>query len=460
VSHIKSVFQEITNQHAVIANAQETLDFLRSKYTNDDLYSYLENSVRTVFKQTYNLAYELGKKAEAAFLFERGPQAAGNSPFIQFGYFNPSWDGLQSGERLFVSLKQLEAAYMEKRGHDFEVTKNISLRQLNPFALLQFRATGTCEFDLPEVLFDIDFPGHYFRRIRSINISIPCIVGPYTSISATLRLLKHTYRTLPTGATDANSYAQQPADGPDGPDARFSSSAIPIDSIAVSSATNDAGAFDLSLTSERYLPFEGAGAVSKWHLELPTALKQFDYTTMTDVVLTMRYTSLNGGEKLKAAAAASVGAYVASVENLSKEQGLFALFDLQAEFATEWARAVSRPVSSGSNPRTIALKDIADRLPVYTLGRAPEKVLASDVAIFTETDLSAAAYGLSTAAGMDVVAFTEVPDAGVGSVKVFRSGDQINRPFSGTGVSWSLAIQGAEKTVFKRIWLLVRYILL
>ena len=31
--------------------------------------------------------------------------------------------GLLAGERLYLGLKQLETAYQEKRGHDFEVTK-------------------------------------------------------------------------------------------------------------------------------------------------------------------------------------------------------------------------------------------------------------------------------------------------------------------------------------------------
>lgn len=123
-ARIDTANQEITNQAAAIANAQETLDFLKSKYTNDDLYAFLENSVRSLFYQTYALAYNLAKKAEAAFVFERGPQSG---TFIQFGYWDPSRDGLQSGERLSLDLRQLEAAYLEKRGYDFEIAKTVSL---------------------------------------------------------------------------------------------------------------------------------------------------------------------------------------------------------------------------------------------------------------------------------------------------------------------------------------------
>ena len=36
-------------------------------------------------------------------------------------------------------------------------------------------------------------------------------------------------------------------------------------------------------TDERFLPFEGAGVISKWRLELPGQYPQFDYSTISDV---------------------------------------------------------------------------------------------------------------------------------------------------------------------------------
>jgi hypothetical protein len=47
-------------------------------------------------------------------------------------------------------------------------------------ALLKLKATGKCEIEVPEWLYDMDSPGQYMRRIKSVAISIPCIVGPYT----------------------------------------------------------------------------------------------------------------------------------------------------------------------------------------------------------------------------------------------------------------------------------------
>ena len=40
--------QEITNQQKQIDNAQEVEDFLRSKYTNQELYAWMEGQIRTL----------------------------------------------------------------------------------------------------------------------------------------------------------------------------------------------------------------------------------------------------------------------------------------------------------------------------------------------------------------------------------------------------------------------------
>jgi hypothetical protein len=343
-ARIKISNQDIANQQQQIANSQEVVDFLRNKYTNDDLYGYLETTTRRTLFQTYNLAYDLAKKAELAFRFERRLTAAQKATnFISFGYYNAARDGLQSSQQLYLALKQMEAAYQAERGHDYEITKWVSLRLLNPYALLQLRETGVCTFDVPEVAFDMDFPGHYFRRLKSVSLTIPCVVGPYTGVNATLRLLKHRYRADPKAASAAD-YVELPPDA--GPDPRFQTATVPIDAVVASTAQNDSGAFELSLKDERYLPFEGAGAVSTWQLSLPPGGSEgsaagtgfprpFDYASIADVVLSMRYTSCDGGESLRRAAAGSVVSWVSHVEDEARDIGLLTLVDVRAEFAAE-----------------------------------------------------------------------------------------------------------------------------
>ncbi len=85
-----------------------------------------------------------------------------------------------SWERLLADVKQMEAAYLDRNRREYEITKHLSLAQLDPYALLQLKNTGVCTFSLPEALYDLDHPGHYFRRIKSVSLSVPCVAGPYT----------------------------------------------------------------------------------------------------------------------------------------------------------------------------------------------------------------------------------------------------------------------------------------
>src|SRR6202020_1385041 len=61
-------------------------------------------------------------------------------------------------------------------------------------------------------------------------------------------------------------------------------------------------AVELRFEDERYLPFETAGAISSWRLTLNNVFRQFDYSTITDVVLHVRYTARDGGAPLREAA--------------------------------------------------------------------------------------------------------------------------------------------------------------
>jgi len=76
--------------------------------------------------------------------------------------------------------------------------------------------------------------------------------------------------------------------------------AIPV-AIATSNCNGDTGLFELNFRDERYLPFEGAGAISTWHLELPSVIRSFDYDTIADVIIHLSYNARDGGESFKQA---------------------------------------------------------------------------------------------------------------------------------------------------------------
>jgi hypothetical protein len=339
---------ELRNHRRQMENAAEVEEFMRDKFTNRELYSWMLGQVSGVYFQTYQLAYETAKRAEQCFRHELGVK---DSSYIQFGYWDSLKKGLMAGEKLHHDLKRLELAYLESNEREFELTKHVCLQQLNPLALLSLKATGTCEVILPEWLFDMDGPGHYMRRLKNVSVSIPSVTGPYTSTNCTLTLLKSSIRTSPL-LLEGN-YARQGGD-----DERFIDSFGANQSIVTSGGSNDGGLFETNLRDERYLPFEGAGAESTWRLELPADFRQFDYDTISDVVLHVRYTAKPGGEQLRNKAVE----HLKDLVGAANASGLTLLFSLKHDFPNEWHRFVN-----GNENFTMTIKH--DHFPYLTQGK-------------------------------------------------------------------------------------------
>jgi len=256
--------KELDNHVIQIDNAKATDAFMRSKYTNEELYQWQLGQISGVYFQSYKLAYDLAKRAERCFRFELGLQG---SSYISFGYWDSLKKGPLSGGKLQYDLRRLETAYLDQNRREFELTKHVSLALLDPLALVKLRETGRCFFRLPEEIFDLDFPGHYFRRMKSVSLTLPCVVGPYITTSCTLRLLKNSIR-INTANGDTGYPRNTDDQGLPADDGRFVENNIPVKAIAVSNAQNDSGVFELNFRDQRYLPFEEAGAVSEWSLEL------------------------------------------------------------------------------------------------------------------------------------------------------------------------------------------------
>jgi hypothetical protein len=318
------------NHEKQIAQAEEADAFLKSKFTNTQLYSWMVAQISALHYQSYRLAYDLAKKAEQALKQELGLE---ESDFIQFGHWDSMKKGLLAGERLALDLKRMEAAYLDQNKREYELVKHISLRQLDPLALLTLKATASCEITLPEWLFDLDNPGHYMRRIKNISLSIPAVTGSYTSINCTLSLQKSTVRRSPL---PNDSYSRKP-DTVDEKDSRFVDYYGTLQSIVTSNAQNDSGMFETNLRDERFLPFEGQGVLSTWKLELPSDFRQFDYNSISDVILHMRYTAREGGDVLKRSAIS----YLQNVIKGANASGLIRLFSLRHDFPSEWHRFVN-----------------------------------------------------------------------------------------------------------------------
>jgi hypothetical protein len=384
---------DLTSHRQQMKNADEIERFLnedgaridaRAKTTNKALYSWLKREVRGLYAQSFQLAFDVAKKAERALQHELGDPSIS---FLQFGYLAGK-EGLLAGERLFHDVKRMELAYHDLNQREYELTKHVSLQQLNPMALLQLRTTGRCSVSLPEALFDMECPGHYFRRIKSVAATVPCVTGPYTGINCTLTLLDSSVRTSPVLANGA--YARDGVEDP-----RFADYYGSIQSVVTSSGQNDSGLFETSLRDERLLPFEYSGVVGDWQLELPADPTQndptlFDYDTISDVILHIRYTAREGGELLRLAALKNVKGLIKNAE----APGTIRLFSLRHDFPTEWAKFMGQqPAANERYALSLTLGE--EHYPYWSRGR------------------------LDTVERVDLLAETDAP-----SLDVYDTGDQ------------------------------------
>ena len=349
--------KELDNHVLQIENAKAIDAFMRSKYTNQELYQWQVGQISGVYFQSYQLAYDLAKRAERCFRFELGLQ---DSSYIRFGYWDSLKKGLLSGEKLQYDLRRLESRLPGAE------PPRVRADQARLAAAARPAGAGQAARDRPLLL----QPARGDLRPRLSRPLLPphqvgepdaaLRGGPYTTISCTLRLLKNSIRI--NTANGDNGYPRNTDDhGLPTDDDRFVENNIPVKAIAASSAQNDSGVFELSFRDERYLPFEGAGAISEWSLELfndlPSnnpdpanpdfgkPLRQFDYSTISDAILHVKYTAREDAGAFKNGAIAHLRDYF-SQDGATPS---LRMFNLRQEFPSQWHRFLNPPNPANGN---------------------------------------------------------------------------------------------------------------
>jgi hypothetical protein len=420
--------RELTNHQTQIENARALDAVMHEKFTNERLYSWMSGQLASVFFATHQVALDTAKRAERALRFELGLE---KSNYLRPGYWDTLKQGLLAGEHLALDLKRMELAYLEQNRREFELTKHVSLRQLDPLALITLRETGTCTFDLPEEIFDLDWPA-YLRRLKSVALSIPSVAGPYTSVNCRLTL------------TGAKIRTTKDRTAPLTPDFR------PVQAtIVTSGAVNDSGLFEASLRDERFLPFEGAGAISSWELELPDRYRQFDYDTISDVVLHLRYTALDGDRP---------GALAALDEALrdAQRQPQARLVSLRHEFPSQWARLTAPTGGPRSEDFAITKQSFRylfqDRtltvVKVDVLTRARKDADPADLALPTITPPPA---GASPADALPVQEAAAIRDL------VHGTADGLAIVVGGEGSAWTVSVEADTARTYGDLLLVLTY---
>jgi hypothetical protein len=210
-------------------------------------------------------------------------------------------------------------------------------------------------------MFDLDYPGHYMRRIKNVTMTIPCVVGPYTGVHCRLNLLSSKTRVDPrltepphTCCHDdrwKSGYQAKPDDS------RIVSMYGATEAIATSSGQNDSGMFELNFRDERYLPFEFSGAVSRWRIELPLENNHFDMETVSDLILHLNFMAREGGENLRKAAT--------ECAQLNLPGAGVRFFDVRRELPDAWHSLVGS-TANPSSTKQLGLRLSRDMFPYFT----------------------------------------------------------------------------------------------
>lgn len=271
-SQIDKSQRELEIHNKMIQHNQEIAYFYRRKFSNEALYNWMVGRLSSLYFQAYKIAYDMAKSAEKSLQYE----LASTDTYITSTHWDGLRKGLLAGESLMLQIDQMEKSHLAQDGCLLQIEKTISMQRTFPGALLLLMAKGACEFQLKEEIFDRDYPGHYFRVIKTIELTVVTSgidqeLEPYLPVNISLIQLGN--KTLIKPNKDAvlfllgQNNAVQPGSGILRVNWRANQQ------VAVSKVNDrDGGMFALDfIFDNKYFPFEGTGAISSWRLEIPKA---------------------------------------------------------------------------------------------------------------------------------------------------------------------------------------------
>ncbi|WP_230581040.1 hypothetical protein [Xenorhabdus bovienii] len=264
------------------------LDYFSSRFTNESLYTWMISQLSNLYLQAYDAVSSLCLSAEASLQYELDSEQT----FIEGSSWNDLYQGLMSGETLKLALQRMESAYVEQNSRLQEITKTISLKALRKTAwesdLATLKQHSLITFNLQESDFAKDYPNLANRRIKSVSVSLPMLIGPYEDICAQLSLGVNTRMVK----ADIQTMEKLVKEGINADSPYLARSIHPNQQISLSTGINDSGMFTLNFDDERFLPFEGAGVESSWTFGFTNNSQNLD--SLTDVILHVRYTAKIG----------------------------------------------------------------------------------------------------------------------------------------------------------------------
>ncbi|WP_028497659.1 Tc toxin subunit A-related protein [Microvirgula aerodenitrificans] len=327
---IDTLHLQVTVQNVLVTAAQTSLDqanaqqqqildmknFLQTRDSSGSLYQWLVGQMSALYSSAYQAVQALCLGTQASWQYEMGDY---KTTFVNPNAWDDSHKGLTAGDTLTFNLQQMENAYLQRNERRLEIVKTVALSTLlgsdwkgSIVTPTDGTDTSYIDFSINEALLDSDYPGHYLRQLKSVSLTLPATVGPYQDVRATLA--QSSSSVLLTADIAGVNYLLDP-DGSGASPANVITNLRPSQQIVLSTGLNDAGQFVLDMYDQRYLPFEGTGAVSGWRLTFPHASGTDQASllgSLTDIIVQLRYTARDGGPAFAKAVIAAQTAPAAS----------------------------------------------------------------------------------------------------------------------------------------------------
>ena len=257
---------------------EEEYDFLCEKFTSTDLYEWIVKQETKICKTMCKLVTKVAKMAEKCYHFEIGDTDMGQGrSFIGNNYWDGAYSGLLSADRLIAALHAMEVAYLENDKNELEITRPVSLSELESIHAYSSRLEDIQRIEsiknVPITISLIsDFPNYYFKRIRKVELQVVLQAPEIKHLNAELSLTQNE-TSLKGDGTIQNR--------------------IGVQTIATSTAHIDSENNCFHFVYPKYCPFEGAGAdITEWTLSIP----EISGSVIKDIIITIIYTARIGKE--------------------------------------------------------------------------------------------------------------------------------------------------------------------
>ncbi|ANC02751.1 hypothetical protein AB688_11710 [Pseudomonas putida] len=278
---------------------QAEYEVMQSVFASHTTYLWLIGRLSEIYSTAYDATTSLCLMAENCLRYELGDFT---SRWIRTDGWLDNWRGMLAGEALERDLMQMDVAAIRDNHRPLDIRKDFSLLALTGWTASQLHEqldNDEILFELPARVFDIDFPGHYLRRLERITLAFE-IPGSGSSKPISAMLYQTSNKVLLEADIEGARHLYSASQGSPKHVLR---DLRPNQSIALWSVKEVSRNFDLQPSvpdKARYQPFEGTGLISSWRLAFPGGARnnpefyRDNECRLKDITITVSYSAVDG----------------------------------------------------------------------------------------------------------------------------------------------------------------------